>query len=127
MLAQALIVEADAFVAQWKDLKFPDGRDRVVRHGHGPQRAIQTGIGPVEVSRVKFRYCGAPGAADGSASPRRSCRGGRAGPRASCALAGSPLARHLDRRLPAGACRLGQARTRPNLSPAVISTAHGGW
>jgi len=29
----------------------PDGRDRVVRHGHGPHRAIQTGIGPVEVRR----------------------------------------------------------------------------
>jgi hypothetical protein len=27
-------------------LKLPDGRDRVVRHGHGPQRAIQTGVGP---------------------------------------------------------------------------------
>jgi putative transposase len=40
MLAQVLIAEADAFVAQWKDLKLPDGRDRVVRHGHGPQRAI---------------------------------------------------------------------------------------
>src|SRR3984893_4733726 len=36
MLAQALIAEADAFVALWKDLKLPDGRDRVVRHGHGP-------------------------------------------------------------------------------------------
>ena len=34
MLAQALIAEADAFVA-WNDLKLPDGRDRVVRHG-GP-------------------------------------------------------------------------------------------
>ena len=45
MLARALIVEADAFVAQWKDLKLPDGRDRVVRHGHGPQRTIQTGSG----------------------------------------------------------------------------------
>jgi hypothetical protein len=38
MLAQVLIAEADAFVAQWKDVKLPDGRDRVVRHGHGPQR-----------------------------------------------------------------------------------------
>ena len=45
MLAQALIAEADAFVAQWKDLKLPDGRDRVVCHGHGLQRAIQTGVG----------------------------------------------------------------------------------
>jgi transposase-like protein len=55
MLAQVLMVEADAFVAQWKDLKLPDGRDRVVRHGHGPQRSIQTGIGPVEVRRAKVR------------------------------------------------------------------------
>ncbi len=39
MLAQVLIAEADAFVAMWKDLKLPDGRDRVVRHGHGPRRA----------------------------------------------------------------------------------------
>jgi putative transposase len=49
LLAEVLMAEADAFVAQWKDLKLPDGRDRVARHGHGPQRAIQTGIGPVEV------------------------------------------------------------------------------
>jgi len=55
MLAQVLIAEADAFVALWKDLKLPDGRDRVVRHGHGPQRAIQTGVGPVEVRRAKVR------------------------------------------------------------------------
>jgi hypothetical protein len=53
MLAQVLIAEADAFVAMWKDLKLPDGRDRVVRHGHGPRRAIQTGVGPVEVRRAK--------------------------------------------------------------------------
>src|SRR6202795_3523564 len=55
MLAEVLIAEADAFVAHWKDLKLPDGRDRVVRHGHGPQRAIQTGVGPVEVRRAKVR------------------------------------------------------------------------
>ena len=62
MLAQVLIAEADAFVAQWKDLKLPDGRDRVVRHGHGPQRAIQTGVGPVEVRRAKVRDRGDVGA-----------------------------------------------------------------
>src|SRR6186713_458688 len=59
MLAQVLIAEADAFVALWKDLKLPDGRDRLVRHGHGPERMIQTGIGPVAVSRVKIRDRGA--------------------------------------------------------------------
>ena len=64
MLAQALIAEADAFVALWKDVKLPDGRDRVVRHGHGPERAIQTGIGPVEVRRAKVRDRGEVGAAE---------------------------------------------------------------
>src|SRR5471032_488058 len=61
MLAQALIAEADAFIALWKDVKLPDGRDRVVRHGHGPQRAIQTGVGPVEVRRAKVRDRGEVG------------------------------------------------------------------
>ena len=55
ILAQVLIAEADAFVAMWKDEKLPDGRDRIVRHGHGPYRAIQTGVGPVEVRRAKER------------------------------------------------------------------------
>jgi putative transposase len=61
ILGQALIAEADAFVAMWKELKLPDGRDRVVRHGHGPRRAIQTGIGPVEVRRAKVRDRGEVG------------------------------------------------------------------
>ena len=64
MLAQVLIAEADSFVAMWKDLKLPDGRDRVVRHGHGPHRAIQTGVGPVEVRRAKVRDRGDVGAED---------------------------------------------------------------
>ena len=55
MLAQVLIAEADACIAMWKDLKLPDGRDRIVRHGHGPDRTIQTGVGPVEVRRAKVR------------------------------------------------------------------------
>src|ERR1700687_5195639 len=61
MLAQVLIAADSAFVALWKDLKLPDGRDRVVRHGHGPQRAIQTGVGPVEVRRAKLRDRGEGG------------------------------------------------------------------
>ena len=43
MLAQVLIAEADSFVAMWKDLKLPDGRDRVVRHGMG--RIAQSRLG----------------------------------------------------------------------------------
>ena len=59
LLAQAIELEAETFLEAMKDLKLADGRDRVVRHGHGPERAIQTGIGPVEVSRVKIRDRGA--------------------------------------------------------------------
>ena len=61
LLAQAIEMEAEAFLSSMKDQKLPDGRDRLVRHGHGPERSIQTGIGPVEVSRVKIRDRGANG------------------------------------------------------------------
>ena len=57
-----LIAKADSFVAMWKDLKLPDGGDRVVRHDHGPHRTIQTGVGPVEVRRAKVRDRGDVGA-----------------------------------------------------------------
>ena len=86
MLAQVLIAEADTFVAMWKDLKLPDGRDRVVRHGHGPHRAIQTGVGPVEVRRAKVRDRGEVGAEEKirfTSSILPSCRSGREGRRAS--------------------------------------------
>src|SRR4029453_15843390 len=59
LLAQPVELEAEAFLAGLRDLKLPDGRDRLVRHGHGPERLIQTGIGPVAVSRVKIRDRGA--------------------------------------------------------------------
>ena len=55
LLEQAIEAEVDAFLASMKDVKLADGRDRVVRHGHGPERTIQTGIGPVEVRRAKVR------------------------------------------------------------------------
>ena len=59
LLEQAIEAEVESFLASFKDLKLPDGRDRVVRHGHGPERAIQTGIGPVDVRRAKVRDRGA--------------------------------------------------------------------
>ena len=64
LLAQAVEMEADDFIATMKELKLADGRDRIVRHGHGPERSIQTGIGPVPVRRVKIRDRGANGEAD---------------------------------------------------------------
>ena len=59
LLAQAIEAEAEAFLATMRGVQLPDGRERVVRHGHGPERLVQTGIGPVEVQRVKLRDRGA--------------------------------------------------------------------
>jgi transposase-like protein len=55
MLAEALVAEADAFVAGYSDERLTDGRQRVVRHGFGPERTIQTGIGSLDVRRPKVR------------------------------------------------------------------------
>src|SRR5215207_6453990 len=83
MLAQVLIAEADAFVAMWKDEKLPDGRDRIVRHGHGPHRAIQTRVG---LSKSVAPRCATEATWIGRRKfvfPRRSCQNGRGGRRAS--------------------------------------------
>jgi putative transposase len=59
LLAQAVEAEAAAFLATMRELRLPDGRERLVRHGLGPERQMQTGIGPVAVQRVKLRDRGA--------------------------------------------------------------------
>src|ERR1700676_3794106 len=127
LLAQAMESEAEAFLAAMKDLKLTDGRDRLVRHGHGPTRTIQTGIGPVEVERAKIRDRGAV----------------RDGERIRFTSAILPLwarrTKSLDALLPvlylrgvstgdfqaALAALLGQDA--PNLSPAVISRLTAEW
>jgi len=127
LLAQAVEMEAEAFLLAMKGLKLPDGRDRLVRHGHGPERTIQTGIGPVEVERVKIRDRAA--AEDGE--------------RIRFTSAILPLwarrTKSLDTLLPvlylrgistgdfqeALAALLGQ--NAPNLSPAVISRLTAEW
>lgn len=55
MLAAALRAEAASFVASFTDERLADGRQRVVHHGTGPARVIQTGIGAVPVQRHKVR------------------------------------------------------------------------
>jgi len=59
LLAQAIEAEAESFLAAMQGERLADGRARVVRHGHGPERAIQTGIGAVSVRRAKLRDRGA--------------------------------------------------------------------
>ena len=55
MLMAALKAQADSFVSRFSEDLLADGRQRVVRHGSGPERVIQTGIGPIEVRRQKVR------------------------------------------------------------------------
>jgi putative transposase len=125
LLSQAIEAEAEAFLALMKGVQLPDGRDRVVRHGHAPGRVVETGIGPVEVQRVKLRDRGAVGERIRFTSailPRWSRR-----------------TRSLDALLPilylrgvsmgdfqeALAALLG--RDAPNLSPSVIARLRNDW
>ncbi len=55
MLAAALKAEAASFVAHFSEDLLPDGRQRVVGHGTGPERMIPTGIGAIPVQRQKVR------------------------------------------------------------------------
>ena len=63
MLMQAIEAEVETFLTAHAGLVDDQGRRRVVRNGHAPERQLQTGIGPVEVRRPKVRDRGA--AADG--------------------------------------------------------------
>ena len=128
MLAQVLIAEADAFVAMWKDEKLPDGRDRIVRHGHGP----------LSRDPDRGRSCGGPSRQD--ARPRRRARGGEdpfflGDPaemgaadeepgRAACQFSTCVAVSTGDFQEALGAL-LGQEA--PNLSPAVISRLTAEW
>ena len=48
LLAQAAEAEAEAFLATMREVRLPDGRERLVRHGHGPERMVQTGVGALD-------------------------------------------------------------------------------
>jgi len=62
LLAQAVEAEVAEFLAKHADLKTEEGCQRVVRHGHSPEREIMTGIGPVAVQQPRVRDRGAKGA-----------------------------------------------------------------
>ncbi len=55
LLAQAVEGEVAVFLEAYADLTTEDGRQRLVRHGHLPERTIQTGIGSVEVRQPRVR------------------------------------------------------------------------
>ena len=60
---QAIEAEVETFLTAHAALVDDQGRRRLVRNGHAPERRIQTGIGPIEVTRPKLRDRGAAGSA----------------------------------------------------------------
>ena len=60
LLAQAVEAEVAGFLGEHADKRTDEGRQRLVRHGHLPERSIMTGIGAVEVCvpRVRDRLSG---------------------------------------------------------------------
>jgi transposase-like protein len=55
LLAQAVEAEVADFLGKHADLKSTEGHQRVVRHGHLPEREVMTGIGPVAVRQPRVR------------------------------------------------------------------------
>src|SRR5205809_2340097 len=55
LLAQAVAAEVAGFLEGHADKLTDDGRQRLVRHGHLPEREIMTGIGPVAVRAPRIR------------------------------------------------------------------------
>jgi putative transposase len=53
MLAQAVEAEVAAWIDDHAHLKDDRGRHQVVRNGHLPERAIQTGLGEIEVEQPR--------------------------------------------------------------------------
>jgi putative transposase len=127
LLVPAVEAEAGTFLASMQELRLPNGRARVVRHGHGPERLVQTGIGPVPVRRVKVRDRGAPSASErirftSALLPRWARR--------TRSLDALPPILSL-RGVSMGDCQdaltalLGPAA--PNLSPSVIGRLRDAW
>jgi len=126
LIAQAVEAEFETFLAANAELLLPNGRQRVVRHGHDPVRTIQTGIGPIEVEKPKARDRGA-------------AEGARIRFTSNILPKWARRTKSLDALLPvlylrgisagdfqeALSALLG--KDAPNLSPAVIARLKGDW
>ena len=127
LIAQAVEAEFETFLASNAELVLADGRQRVVRHGHDPVRAIQTGIGPgcSEVQKPKARDRGATtGARIRFTSNILPKWARRTRPRRSAA--GSLPARDFRQRFPGGPHGLARQGW-GLLSPAVIARLRNAW
>jgi transposase-like protein len=55
LLAHAVEAEVESFIEEYANYRLEDGRARIVRHGHLPERDIQTGIGAIQVEQPRVR------------------------------------------------------------------------
>lgn len=55
LIEQAVEAELASFLEKFQERRLNDGRAAVVRNGYQPERAVQTGIGPVSVKIPKVR------------------------------------------------------------------------
>ncbi len=55
LIERALEAELSALLARFSNEQTPEGRARLVRHGHLPEREVMTGIGPVAVKVPRVR------------------------------------------------------------------------
>ena len=55
LLARAVEAEVAELLSNYRDHSDSQGRRRLVRHGHLPERAVMTGIGPVPVKMPRVR------------------------------------------------------------------------
>ena len=58
LLAQAVEAEVEAFLAEMRDLRLPDGRERLVRHGYGthpPRGAYRAWVKLPSIVQAFFR------------------------------------------------------------------------
>ncbi|WP_244561581.1 transposase [Bradyrhizobium canariense] len=55
LLAKAVEAEVTDFLDKHADLRTQEGRQRLVRHGHLPEREVTTGIGPLAVRQPRVR------------------------------------------------------------------------
>ena len=55
LIEQAVEAELSDLLSQYGEERLPDGRSRLVRHGHLPEREVLTGIGAVSVQVPRVR------------------------------------------------------------------------
>ena len=96
LIEAAVTAEFEEYLSGFVHEKLPDGRQRVVRNGHLPERKILTGLGEVDVrvpkSRSRSGLAGAWSAESSTTSrdvtPRRALRRRSSDPGGSCTRSG---------------------------------------